>query len=419
VRAHALEAERVSWSVAAVFFVVGLVMAGWYTQIPQFKASLSLSDAQLGLALLCPAGGAVASMQVAGRIASRHGSAALVRFTPLGAAGAVALLGTSRGFPAFAAALLLLGLTVGLTDVAMNAHAVAVERALGRPVLQRMHAAFSLGAIVGALAGVAAIWAHLGTFRYLAGIAVAAAAVAVAAGARLLPPAADRAPATARRGPGRGLRGAGWSRFVVVLGLLGAGCMLAESVAENWTAVFLRDQRHATAVLATAGYFVFAGTQLAGRVFGDRLHVRAGSVRLVRSGAALAAVGLIIELLPGPVPVSLAGIAVYSLGLSVLVPIVFGAVGHGSAADAGSASVTGAVAKYTTLSYGGALLGPAVIGWLAGAIGLTWSLASVLLVLGAIGGFAGWTSRALPGSEVPVRRRGRLRPAAQRAGRLM
>jgi hypothetical protein len=77
-------------------------------------------------------------------------------------------------------------------------------------------------------------------------------------------------------------------------------------------------------------------------------------------------------------------------------------VGHGSAAEHGSAGVTGAVAKFTALSYGGSLLGPAAVGWLAQGIGLTWSLASVLLVLAAIGGFAGWTSRALPGSAAAV-----------------
>ena len=75
---------------------------------------------------------------------------------------------------------------------------------------------------------------------------------------------------------------------------------------------------------------------------------------------------------------------------------VFGAVGHGSATEHGSASVTGAVAKFTTLSYTGALLGPPAIGWLAEGVGLTWSLSSVLVVLAAVGGFAGWTSRALP-----------------------
>ena len=81
------QAERVSWSVAAVFFVVGLALSAWFTQIPQFKAVLSLNDAQLGAASLCPVAGALASMQVAGRIARRYSSAALVRAAPLGVAG--------------------------------------------------------------------------------------------------------------------------------------------------------------------------------------------------------------------------------------------------------------------------------------------------------------------------------------------
>lgn len=388
------QAERVSWSVAAVFFVVGLTLSAWFTQIPQFKAALSLTDAQLGAALLCPVAGALVSMQVAGRIAARYGSAALVRAAPLGVAGAIALVGASRSVPALAGALLVFGLAAGLTDVSMNVHAVAVETALGRPVLQRMHAAFSLSTLAGALSGGIAIWAHISLARYLSGIAVAAAVVAVLAGLRLLPSAADR-DAAAGAAPGRAWR-AGWSRFVVVLGLLGAGCMLAEAVAESWSAVFLRDQRHAAPVLASAGYFAFAAMQLAGRLSGDRLHLRLGSVRLVRSGAVVAAAGLVVELLPVPVGVSIAGIAVYSLGLSVLIPIVFGAVGHGSAIEHGSASVTGAVAKFTTLSYTGSLLGPPAIGWLAEGVGLTWSLSSVLVVLAAVGGFAGWTSRALP-----------------------
>ena len=80
----------------------------------------------------------------------------------------------------------------------------------------------------------------------------------------------------------------------------------------------------------------------------------------------------------------------------MLIPIVFGAVGHGSAAEHGSASVTGAVAKFTTLSYTGSPLGPAAIGWLAQGIGLTWSLSCILVVLAAVGWFATWTSRALP-----------------------
>ncbi len=297
----------------------------------------------------------------------------------------------------------------------MNAQAVAVERALGRPVLQSLHAAFSLATIVGAATGGAAIWAHVSPLGYLS--AVAGAGVLVSAGAArwLLPAAADRerpgaADASAGPEPGQPRRGTGWSPFVLVLGLLGAGCLLAEGAAQSWAAVFLRDQRHAAPALASAAYLVFTAMQLVGRLPGDRLHRRLGSARLVRLGAVTGAAGLALELVPSRLPVAIAGIAIYGLGLSVLVPVVFGAVGHGSAAARGEASVTEAVARFTTLSYLGYLLGPASIGWLAEATGLTWALAAVSVVLAAMFGFASWTAGALP--ETTARPETAARPEA-------
>lgn len=194
-------------------------------------------------------------------------------------------------------------------------------------------------------------------------------------------------------------RTAGWTRFVVVLGLLGAGCLMAEGAAESWSGVFLRDQRHAAAAIATLGYLLFTLVQFSGRLTGDRLHRRWGPVSLVRRGAVVAASGLLREL-TGPGPYwAMTGIAVYSLGLSVLVPIVFGAVGHGSADKHGDATMADAVARFTTLSYLGYLLGPAAIGWLARAARLSWALASVFLVLAGVIAVSRWTAPALPGAK--------------------
>jgi predicted MFS family arabinose efflux permease len=400
---RAERAERAKWAVAAVFFEVGFVLSAWFTQIPQFKARIGLTDGTLGLALLCPAAGALISMQVAGRLARRHGSANLVRVATVALAVAAALVAAVGNFAALVGALLVFGAADGMSDVSMNAHAVAVEHALGRPILQRMHAAFSLGTIAGAVSGGVAIWAKVTPLGYLTGVAVCAAAVAAAVATGLLPSAADRGQQTdpADAQPQRARRrfaAAGWSPFVIVLGLLGAGCLMAEGAAESWGAVFLRDQRHAAAAVASAAYLAFTAVQLAGRLVGDRLHARWGSVQLVRRGATVAAVGLAIQLTVPQQAVAVIGICIYSLGLSVLVPIVFGAVGHGSAAESGSESVTAAVAQFTTLSYLGYLLGPASIGWLAQGVGLTWALAAVLAVLGAVFGFARWTGSALPGT---------------------
>lgn len=378
---------QAQWAVAAAFFVVGLVLSAWFTQIPQFKVRLGLGDGILGIALLCPAAGALISMQAAGRLARRYGSAPLLQIASVAIGVTMVAVGAAPGFAEFAIGLVVFGLADGMCDVSMNAHAVAVEAALGRPILQRMHGAFSLGALLGAISGALATWAGFTPLGYLADVAAGAVVITLTASTRLLPATADRAPApSGPRPPGQRTRrrGAGWSPFVIGLGLLGAGCLLAEGAAQSWAAVFLRDQRHASPTLAAAAYLVFTAVQFLGRMTGDRLHQFLGPIRLVQAGALVAAAGLCLELLPPAAAAAICGVGVYSLGLSVLVPIIFGAVGHGSAERHDSASVTEAVAKFTTVSYLGYLLGPAAIGWLAQGVGLTWALTSVFVVLAAV-----------------------------------
>lgn len=400
------EAERALIAVAAAFFVVGLVLSAWFTQIPQFKARLGLGDGILGLALFCPAAGALTSMQAAGWLARRYGSAPLLRVASAAIGVTMLLVGASPGFVWFVIALVVFGLADGMCDVPMNAQAVAVEAALGRPILQRMHAAFSLGTLLGAISGALATWAKVTPLGFLAGVAAGAVLIVLITSPRLLPAAADRAPAPPatpappapppRRERAK-TRGVGWSPFVIALGLLGAGCLLAEGAAQSWAAVFLRDQRHAAPALAAAAYLVFTAVQFGGRLAGDRLHLRLGPVRLVQAGAAVAAAGLLLELLPSAPAIAICGVGVYSLGLCVLVPIIFGAVGHGSAERHDAASVTEAVAKFTTVSYLGYLLGPALIGALAQAVGLAWALTSVFVVLAAVIGCARLVASARPG----------------------
>jgi hypothetical protein len=277
----------------------------------------------------------------------------------------------------------------------MNSHAVAVERAMKRVVLQSLHAAFSVGTIAGAFSGAAAIALRVTPLGFLSGVAAVAEVVCLVGTMRLLPAHVDVG-GTGTGAAGRGPRGAApWTMFVVVLGFVGAGCMMAGGMAETWDGVFLRNQRHAVAAVATIGYLLFTVAQFAGRLIGDRLHRRWGSASLVRRGAILAAAGLLLQL-TGPGPYwSMAGIAVFSLGLSVLQPIIFGAVGHGSADKHGGATVAGAIARFTTISYLGYLLGPASIGWLAEGVGLTWAMASVFIILAGVIAASPWTTPAL------------------------
>lgn len=97
-----------------------------------------------------------------------------------------------------------------------------------------------------------------------------------------------------------------------------------------------------------------------------------------------------------------AGFFVYGLGLSVLVPVITGAVGHGATDRYGPDMVAPCMTRYTTISYVGFLIGPAVIGWLAQYLGLTTALGTALLVLAATFALAGYTRTALPGETGPT-----------------
>jgi fucose permease len=390
---------RVRWAAAGLFFVIGVVISTWFSRIPQFKTALSLTDTELAVALLAPTVGALAGMQFAGRLTARFGSAPVARVTTVLAPVALIAPAAADNLPLAILGLLAFGVADGLADVAANAQGIAVERELGRPVLSGMHASWGIGAIIGALAGGAAIAAGLTVLQHFTLMAAVTVAVALAAGSRLLPARTDHSPADSAR-PKRTSWRSGWTRRVFALGLLGGAAMLCEGAISNWSAVFLHDELGATAATASLGYSVFTITETATRLVGDGIRRRIGPVHLVRASVALAIAGLALVLLVSRVDVvwlAIVGFGVFGAGIAILNPIVFSAVGHGSVRDTGSQDAAGAaIAHYTTMSYGGVLAGPAVVGWLSGAMGLTAALACLLVPMVGIAVFANVTAAAKP-----------------------
>jgi MFS family permease len=394
----ALRAHHARWAMIGVFFLVGTVMASWFTQLPQFKTALGLTDGQLGVALFSPAAGALVSMQFTGWLVARFGSGPVVRVTAIALAPLLWTTVLADGLGQFVLLLFVFGLVDGVLDVAMNSHGIAVERAVAAPIMNGLHGAWSVGSIAGALSGALAVTMQWSLSAYLGTLAVVMVVTAAAATRWLLPATIDglgseRDDPTKPKPSWR----SGWNGSVVLLGLMGAACLLAGGAAESWSTIFLRDELGAAPHIAALGYVAFTVLQTAGRLVGDWLHQKIGPVNLVRWAGMLAVAGLTGTLAAPSVSLAIAGIAVYGAGLSVLVPVVFSAVGHGETAKGHSADAVGrAVARFTTLSYTGYLLGPAAVGWLGQLIGLHWALAIVLIpLLGVVVG-AGHTSTALP-----------------------
>jgi MFS family permease len=371
------------WPAAAVFLLNGLTMSTYLVRMPSLKAEHHLTDGQLGAIGMLFALAALACMQFVGPLVARVGSRPVLRASLAVMPVLLALLGLAGDLVTFAVLLTALGAVHGTTDAAMNAHAVTVERVGGRPLLNRCHAAWSVSAIVASLAAAGLAQAGVSLGRHLTGAGIVLLAGGLLLGPHLLPAAADRhtrpAATAGAGGGGRAGRRAGWTAALVALGLTGTALMVFEAAALGWGAIFLHDGKGASLGLAATAVTAYTVGQTLGRLAGDRVTLRFGAARAFRAGALVAAGGLgFVVAAPRPMWAA-GGFAVMGLGTSVLLPLVFSAVGR-----LGGTTPAVVVSRMTTFTYAGILVGPAAIGWAAGLVGLSWTMAALVPVLVAV-----------------------------------
>ncbi|MEX1827683.1 MFS transporter [Luteibacter sp. CQ10] len=336
-----------------IFLLSGIGMASWAPMVPYAKDRLGLDDGTLGMVLLCMGCGAAAAMPLAGFLTHRFGNRDVIGVTGLLVCVALPLLTVAPSATWLGAALLFFGASLGLVDVAMNAHAVDVEKQQGRPMMSGFHGLFSVGGLVGS-AGMAAL---LKAGAPLTGSAVAvslALLVIVLTQWRHLIVRHEDAHADARA-PFRMPGGA-----VFLLGFLCLVVFLAEGSMLDWSAVFLRFSRGFDASSAGLGYAAFSVAMAVCRLLGDRITSHVGPVAIVRGGSLVAAAGFLVATLIPWGPAALFGFVLVGIGASNIVPVLFSAAGR-----MGGASPGVAIAIVTALGYAGMLAGPAGIGFVA------------------------------------------------------
>jgi fucose permease len=158
----------------AVFIVSGVAFASWASRIPQVRDRLDLDPSELGLVLLAMAAGSVIAMPLSGVIIGHFGSRWTVRATALLVAVGmtVAALGYLVGVVPVVIGLFLFGFGMGAWDVGMNVQGALAERRLGRAIMPRFHAGFSVGTVAGALIGAGMVALQVPVTAHLLGVAV-------------------------------------------------------------------------------------------------------------------------------------------------------------------------------------------------------------------------------------------------------
>jgi len=145
--------QQVRVSVSLIFLIHGLIIATWASRIPAFQAHLHLSPAVLGRSLMMAAIGSVFAMPAAGWLTNKFGSLSIVIGSTLGFGLSLPLIAESKTVLTLSVALLFYGAMGGSMDVAMNTHAVMLEKRYQRHIMSSFHALFSLGGMAGSALG--------------------------------------------------------------------------------------------------------------------------------------------------------------------------------------------------------------------------------------------------------------------------
>jgi fucose permease len=360
-------------AVALVFALNGFCFATLVSRVPDLRESLALSNGALGVLLLSIAVGSMVGMPASGHLIERWGAGAVVRLAAAIDLGGLILVGAmaSAGYaPGAALGLFGYGFGAGVWDVAMNVDGAAVERELGRSIMPRFHACWSLGTFTGA--GVGAVAAAVGVplAVHYAVVPAFAVSAAVVASRRLLP---------ARDADGDheiASAGSAWLEpRTLAIGLMVLGFTLAEGAANDWLALSLVDGYGARHWVGVLGFALFVAAMTLGRLGGPVVLDRFGRAPALLASAAAVSAGVLVVVSSGVAGLAVVGIVLWGLGAALGFPVGMSAAGDDPARAARRVSVV------STIGYGAFLGGPPMLGFVGDHVGTLRSLLVIVVAM--------------------------------------
>jgi predicted MFS family arabinose efflux permease len=360
------------------FLITGLAMSAWAPLIPFVKARLAIGESTLGLLILCFGVGSLLAMPVTGLLVNRYGCRRVISSSLLLMCLSLVCLAIAPGVSGMAINLLIFGMMLGATDVAMNMQAVVVEKASGRAMMSGFHGFYSLGGIFGAVVMSALLWLGLSPFHALLSLTAVLLLMLIYCAKDLLPK--DNLENSLQNNSGERE-----PFFVLPRGkvlLIGALCFVAflsEGAVLDWSAVFLNSIRAIDPVHAGLGYACFSVAMTIGRFTGDKIVNILGGTRVVLWGGLFAATGFLLVVFVPFTTAAFIGFTLVGVGASNIVPVLFTAAGNQDSMPMGLA-----ISAVVSMGYAGLLAGPAMIGFIAESSSLNVSFGIVAVGLLAL-----------------------------------
>jgi MFS family permease len=354
-------------AVAALFFLQGLCFASWASRIPDIQTKLGLSEAALGMVLLGLPVGLLISLPFSGWMIFKMGSRTVVAVGLLLYACVLIAIGSAETKWELVAYLFLFGFAGNMSNIAINTQAVSVEGLYKRPIMASFHGLWSLAGFAAAIIGSFMVSNSVLPFLHfiITGIVVV---LVFALCYRYTVRNENNKKATSKLLilPEKSL---------VRLGIIAFCSMICEGAMFDWSGVYFNKVIMAEKAWRSSGYMAFMSTMAAGRFIADSFTHRFGLHRTLQLSGCLICAGLIISI---TFPVLIAGIIGFLLvgfGVSSVIPLVYSAAGKSKVLEVGIA-----ITAVSTIGFFGFLLGPPLIGFVAGVSSLRVSFFIIALM---------------------------------------
>lgn len=355
-------------AVGCLFFMLGLCFATWASRIPSIQQSLHLSDAALGVVLFALPAGSMFALPFSGWIVTKYGSKRVVTNAIILYSIFLIGLGFSESLPQLIITLMLFGAAGNITNIAVNTQAVGVEARYGRKIMASFHGLWSLAGFTAAGIGTFMIGKNIIPLHHFI-IITSVILCGVAVSFHYLLPAEEKPAEKTPFFPKM-------DKPLVMLGIVTFCCMICEGAMFDWSGIYFKKVVQADQDWVGAGYTAFMLTMATGRFLADWVTHKIGFKRTVQGSGVLIATGLMIAVLFPNLVSAIVGFLLVGFGVSSVVPLVFSEAGKSSHIAPGVA-----LAAVSSIGFLGFLIGPPLIGVVAGVAGLQTSFV-IIAVMG-------------------------------------
>jgi MFS family permease len=344
-------------AVGVLFFMAGLCFASWASRIATVQQTMGLSDAGLGAVLFSLPVGLMCSLPFSGWIITKIGSKKLLLSAIVVYGIALISLGLAQNTFQLIICLVCYGFASNAVNIAVNTQAVTAEGMYGKPIMASFHGLWSLAGFTGAGIGTFMIGHRIDPFHHFL-VILSILIIGVIISSRYLFDDYGTAKASESL-PLKTLL-----KLIVPLLTLGtiAFCsMICEGAMFDWSVIYFKKVVVAPIALQGVGFTAFMLTMAGGRFIADWFAQRFGLKRTLQVSGSLTTTGLLIAVIFPYFYTAMAGFLLVGAGVSSVVPMVYSAAGKSKTMSPGVA-----LAAVSTIGFIGFLVGPPVIGFIAG-----------------------------------------------------